>query len=127
MKDFEKDIREAIEHIAIGFDSEEFEQNMQEFGSKMKEYGEKIRESVEASVEHLSYGSPHIHKIKILPRGSRHSWSEEDSEKIREQEKERAKVKAPLEKIEMLKELLDEGMITQEDFDEKKKKILDEI
>ena len=41
MKDFEKDIREAIEHIAIGFDSEEFEQNMQEFGSKMKEYGEK--------------------------------------------------------------------------------------
>ncbi|MHA1110826.1 MAG: SHOCT domain-containing protein [Promethearchaeota archaeon] len=127
MKDFEKDLREAIEDIEIEFDSEKFEQNMHQFGKKMKEYGEKIRESVEASVKHLSFESPLIHKIKILPRGSRHSWSDEDSENVREQEKERAKVKAPLEKIEILSELLNEGIITQEDFDVKKNQILDEI
>jgi len=123
MTGIENEIREAMEDFEKEFDSEEFKQNMQEFGKTMKGLGEKIRESVENSVKHLSCDSPHIHRIKIFPRES----VQDREEDVREYEKERAKVKAPLEKIEMLKELLDEGLITQEDFDLKKNKILDEI
>ena len=102
---------------------------MQEFGEKMKVFGNKIKESVEKSVKHLGYGSPHIHYHRSIPRSHKNQYSGKESleDFSRELEERRNEVRAPLEKIELLKELLEEGMITQEDFDKKKQKILDEM
>ncbi len=129
MNDFENDQRESIEDNDHEFDSEDFEQEMQEFGIKMRDYSKKIKESVEKSVNHLTYNIPHIHRINMISRAPGQNCPEDNSREdaIREKEKELAKARAPLEKIELLKELLDEGRITQKDYDVKKRKILDEI
>ena len=72
--------------------------------------------------------SPRAPRPPTEPWPSTEPWREPSrTDDIRTQEKERAKARAPIEKIKMLKELLDEGMITQEDYDEKKKKILEDI
>ncbi|TFG18169.1 MAG: hypothetical protein EU530_09645 [Promethearchaeota archaeon] len=104
---------------------------MEEFGEKMAEFGKKIEEKVKKSVDkamkNLERDFPHVQPPRP-PRPPRAPdvWSS-DSESFRTDESERAKVRAPIDKIKLLKELLDEGIISQEDYDEKKKKILEEI
>ncbi len=140
LKDFEIDIDdEEYEEKMEDYHQkmEEFEKKMEEYGRKMEEkarrMGEKAQKIVEKKLAHLEYENPHLRKIRFtrppMPPRAPHVprapvFSDEE---LREKEQERAKLRAPMEKIKMLKELLDEGMITQQDFDEKKKKILDEI
>ena len=130
MKDFEED---------AGFEEglnleeeklEEFTRKMEELGKKMELYGRKIGETVQKVVEknlaNLKIEFPHIPQPEMPPEPLSAPWSNIslNSEHI---EREHADVRAPMERIIMLKEMLDKGMITEIDFENKRKQIIDEI
>jgi hypothetical protein len=112
----------------------EFEEKMEEFGQKMAEYGEKMAEKIQKNVEknlyHLKREFPHVPGVEPLrrpnppraPRKPREPWPS-----VRFHKSEKEGLLDPIKKLEKLKELLDNGLITQEDYDKKKSEILEQI
>jgi hypothetical protein len=139
MKDFEENIEEELEFDFDEEQLEEFTNKMQEFGKAMEKIGKKIGETVQKAVEkslgHLEIDlsdvpHPPMPPMPPMPPRAPHapgkSWSD-ISFNSDEREHELDKARAPMEKIKMLKEMRDKGMITQQDFETKRKQIIDEI
>jgi hypothetical protein len=145
---------EKFENIQIDFDDAEYEEKMKEYEKKMEEYGKKMEEYgkkmgekaqriIEKNLAHLDREYPYVQKIRHVhppmpPRAPHAPLSpefyprEEYKEQEREQEieervKAQAQLRAPIEKIKLLNELKKDNLISEEEFEEKKKKILDEF
>jgi hypothetical protein len=129
MKDFEEDIEEELEFNFDEEQLEEFSKKMEEFGEQMGKIGKKIGETVQKVVEkslaHIEFDLPHVPHPPMPPRPPKPPFKV--SFNSEERERKLAEAHAPMEKIKMLKEMLDKGMITEIDFEKKRKQIIDEI
>ncbi len=139
MKDFEENIEKEIEFDFDEDQYEEFSKKMQEFSDKMEKIGKKIGKTVQKVVEknlaNLELEFTHAPHPPMPPRPpkSPHAPHAPDapwpdgSLNSKDRERELDQARAPIEKIKMLKELLMKDIITQEDFDKKRKQIIDDI
>jgi len=119
----EKGFKEGLEELEGLTDDIDDKFDFEEFGRQMEDFGKVINEKVQATVgkslAKLQREFPHLRRIKHPPHPPHppepESWAEKVDPLVN------------LRKLEKMKELLDKGIITQEDYNTKKQKILDNI